>query len=177
MAKKKQDVPAGEAPSEAAASDERPATGSDVDRIRQIIFGAQMEDYETRFGVLERRLQEAVEMLRAEMSQGLSDLQQEVAGKSSDLGNRLADSTELVNRIGRLQSTLEERIEAVVAKFEEASAALASDLQSQHAELLKTLDARVKELRAVKADRATLATLLTDLAGNLTADSEPRVVK
>ena len=117
MAKKKQGVPAGEAPSEAAASDERPATGSDVDRIRQIIFGAQMEDYETRFGVLERRLQEAVEMLRAEMSQGLSDLQQEVAGKSSDLGSRLAgaeralreeavelaahqkkDSTELANR-------------------------------------------------------------------------------
>lgn len=155
-----------------------------------------MEDYDGRFAGLEKSLKDATETLRGEMSREVAGLQKEMAGRNTDLNGQLAetrralqeesdklashheqDTRKLADQISQLHATLDHKIQDLSAKFDEATMALHKQMQAQHVDLLKTLDARIRELSSVKADRATLATLLTDLAGNLTAESGSREVK
>jgi len=190
MAKKQEEAPARTTPPDDASVNGPGSAGGGVDRIREILFGRQMEDYESRFVGLENSLKDAAATLRGEISEGLSAVQQDLSGKSSNLNSQLAeteralredgiklseqqqqDSARLAESLEQVRTTLDTKIEAVATRFEEAIAALSSQMQSQNSELLKTLDTRLGELSSVKADRATLATLLTDLAGNLTSDA------
>jgi hypothetical protein len=43
------------------------APGASVEQIRDIIFGAQMRDYDSRFELLGKRLQDSLDALRQEM--------------------------------------------------------------------------------------------------------------
>jgi DNA repair exonuclease SbcCD ATPase subunit len=155
-----------------------------------------MEGYAGRFAGLEKSLQVATETLSAEISSEVARLEKEMVGKNSDLNGQLAesrralqeesarlasqheqDTRKLADQISQLQATLDHKIEDLAAKFDKATTAFHKQMQAQHVDLLNTLDARIRELSSVKADRATLATLLTDLAGNLTAESGSREVK
>ena len=98
-------------------TDTQPATGSvqEVDRIRDIIFGTQMRDYEQRFQLMQRdveRLQGEIERLNGALStqdgeQGkkLQGLRQELRQADNDLRDEVRDSArrltnDKVDRIG-----------------------------------------------------------------------------
>ena len=51
-------------PQGAATHAEEPREGQNVDKIRDILFGAQMRDYDKRFARLEDRLMKDAEALR-----------------------------------------------------------------------------------------------------------------
>src|SRR5215813_12449769 len=60
--------------------------GQNVDKIRDILFGAQMRDYDKRFARLEDRLMKDAEALRDEMRKRLDALESYVKQEAEALG-------------------------------------------------------------------------------------------
>src|ERR1700709_2434802 len=48
---------------------------SGVDKMRELLFGNQMQDYDKRFSILEDRFQQRMRDMEAESSRGLSSLE------------------------------------------------------------------------------------------------------
>src|ERR1700691_6741055 len=63
--------------------------GANVDKIRDILFGSQMRDYDKRFGRLEDRLIKDAESLRDEMKKRFETLEAFVQKELESLGVRL----------------------------------------------------------------------------------------
>ena len=63
--------------------------GANVDKIRDILFGSQMRDYDKRFGRLEDRLIKDAESLREEMKKRFETLEAFVQKELESLGLRL----------------------------------------------------------------------------------------
>ena len=78
--------------------------GANVDKIRDILFGSQMRDYDKRFGRLEERLIKDAESLRDEMKKRFETLENFVQKELESLGQRLktekAERAEAVKEIG-----------------------------------------------------------------------------
>jgi hypothetical protein len=49
--------------------------GANVDKIRDILFGSQMRDYDKRFGRLEERLAKAADALREDLKKRFDSLE------------------------------------------------------------------------------------------------------
>src|SRR5579863_400899 len=95
--------------------------GANVDKIRDILFGSQMRDYDKRFGRLEDRLIKDAESLREEMKKRFETLEAFVQKELESLSHRL-------------KSEKSERSEAL------------KDLGTQHRESAKTIEKRVTTL-------------------------------
>ena len=85
-----------------AAKDPNPSNkeapeGANVDKIRDILFGSQMRDYEKRFVRLEDNVTKAIEGLREDMTKRLDTLgafvRQEVESLSTRLKNEKSERT------------------------------------------------------------------------------------
>ena len=63
--------------------------GANVDKIRDLIFGSQMRDYEKRFTRLEERLAKAADALRDDMKKRFDALESFVGQEMESLGQRL----------------------------------------------------------------------------------------
>src|ERR1700722_528307 len=63
--------------------------GANVDKIRDILFGSQMRDYDKSFGRLEDRLIKDAEALRDEMKRRFESLEAFVQKELESLGQRL----------------------------------------------------------------------------------------
>lgn len=163
--------------------------GSNVDKIRDIIFGSQMRDYEQRFGRLEERLLKESRELRDEMKRRFDALEtyvkQEIETQTKQLRDERRERTDadgeltdelrstktaLERRLGRLQEELEESESTLRQTILDQAKTMTDDLQQQSAALTKTLDQAVAELRDSKTDRAALAALLQEMALRLTDD-------
>ena len=72
--------------------------GANVDKIRDILFGSQMRDYEKRFARLEENVSKAVETLREDTMKRLETLssfaQQEVESLSQRLKTEKSERSE-----------------------------------------------------------------------------------
>src|SRR5580692_12969243 len=73
------------------------AEGANVDKIRDILFGSQMRDYEKRFVRLEDNVTKAIEGLREDMTKRLDTLgafvRQEVDSVSTRLKSEKSERT------------------------------------------------------------------------------------
>ena len=89
------------------------AGGQDIGTIRDILFGAQMRDYDTRFAQLEQHLQNQVKQLTEQLNTRFDQLealvQQEVATLNARMDKDQAHQTEELNKA---KSALEARLEA-----------------------------------------------------------------
>jgi seryl-tRNA synthetase len=158
-----------------------------IDKVRDILFGGQMRDYERRFARLEERLlQETTEMkddvrkrlaaldqfLRQEV-ESLADRikaeHEERADADKDLANEARDSAKafekkagaLDDQIGRVQRELRQQLLDLHQR-------MTDELRQKSDELIARLTKEATDLRTDKADRATLASLLTEMAMRLT---------
>ncbi len=157
-----------------------------VERIRDIIFGAQMRDYEERFESLERRLGEVIRELSQTLEQRIDKLNQLVLKQFGQLNRELQrESRERGEGHGQLESRLEEThsslsqsIDARRVETEKALSQLQDLLSQQTSETadrlrrkLETLIRETKEslerLSSQKADRTRLASLLSEVARQL----------
>ena len=71
------------------ASGKEGAEGANVDKIRDILFGSQMRDYEKRFARLEDNVTKAVEHLREDLAKRLDTLSGFVQQEVDSLSQRL----------------------------------------------------------------------------------------
>jgi DNA repair exonuclease SbcCD ATPase subunit len=154
-----------------------------VDKIRDILFGSHMRDYESRFARLEETLIKETFEIRETNRRRFDQLESYIKREFETAQTRLkgerderSDSASQLSReIKELNDSLSRRIRDLDDRETNVERDLRSDLLQQarelteeirarHDELSTILDRRVSELRDGKTDRAALSTLFTEVA-------------
>jgi len=157
--------------------------GTNVNKIRDILFGSQMRDYEQRFARVEERLAKATDNLREEMKKQVNSLEsftrQELESLSQRLKTEKGDRAHSLEEIAREFRENLKALETRLADGEEQVATTQSDIRSRVLEQAKTfsaeleklqgeiassLDQEVRTLRSEKIDRDALADLFSEFA-------------
>lgn len=162
------------------------AAGGNIDKIRDILFGVQMRDYDKRFNRLEERLLKENADLRDESRKRFDALEQYVKQEVKALGERITaeksqrgeDVKELEKGLKDLTRNFEKKttqMDEAVAKGQselrqnllDQSKNLNDEIRSKHDELAAILKREADELREDKTGRAELAALLSEVAMRL----------
>jgi hypothetical protein len=122
--------------------------GTSVEQIRDIIFGAQMRDYEGRFEALSQRLQDSIDELRQEMERRF---------KASD------------KSLGQERDARESDVELLKRLLAAAEQQLGSEITAARQELSANLGSASDDLSHRKADRELLANLFREAAMQIEA--------
>lgn len=177
-------VPAGDG--RVAVSPDGGENGS-IDKVRDILFGGQMRDTDRRFARLEERLVQETNELKDGVRKRLAALEQFVKQETETLADRIkteqeerTDATKELAREARDASKafekktghLDDQISRVQRELRQQMLdlhqRLSDEIRQQADEVLARLSQEAAELRNDKADRATLAALLTEMAMRLT---------
>ena len=162
-----------------------------LDKIRDILVGPQMRDYEKRFVRLEERLVKECGNLREDTRKRLDYLENYIKTEVDSFIDRLTtEQTQRDNAVNELAQELKNLIKTLERKITqldeqtsqnqrelrqqilEQSKNLNNDIEQKHDELLTVLEREAKELRTGKTDRSTLAALFAELAVRLNHESE-----
>lgn len=165
------------------------AESGNVDKIREILFGGQMRDYDKRFARLEERLLKESAELREGSRRSIEALETFVKSEFAALANRL--QMEQQSREGSVQGVsreLQEAIKSVDSKLTQfqnqttdtqrdlrqllldQSKSLNDEIRRKHDDVSATLERELAELNHEKTDRASLSALFTELALRLNND-------
>ena len=170
-------------PGEARLPNSADKEGANVDKIRDILFGSQMRDYEKRFARLEENLNKALDTLRDDLTKRIETLsgfvQKEVDSLSQrikmeksergeeakEIARELKDAAKaLEKKITGLDAQLSDSQSELRAKILEHSKNFASEIERLRREAEAALDREVESLRRDKTDRAALADLLAEFS-------------
>jgi hypothetical protein len=165
--------------------------GANVDKIRDILFGSQMRDYDKRFGRLEERLAKAADALRDDLKKRFDSLesfvQQEVESLHQRLKTEKAERVEtlkdltretrdsaksLENRLSQVDEHLTSAQGDLRARILDQSKTLLNEIHKAHSDMESSLEREAESLRNEKTDRAALADLLTEMALRLKDELE-----
>jgi hypothetical protein len=154
-----------------------------VDKIRDILFGSQMRDYEARFARLEEALvKETVEIRetnRRRFDQIEAYIKKEFEAVQLRFKSERDERLDTASQQSRELKELGEALSRRLRDLDDRSSSVERDLRSQlmqqardltdemvrgHDEIATLLDKRVRELTDSKTDRAALATLFTEVA-------------
>ncbi|MEX2282192.1 MAG: hypothetical protein WEE89_06890 [Gemmatimonadota bacterium] len=161
-------------------------SGGNIDKVRDILFGGQMRDYERRFNRLDERLLQESAELKEDVRKRLSALEQFVKQETASLAERIKaeheeriDATKELSREAREAGKAFEKktgqLDDQIGKVQRESRQQILELQQQMTDdlrqaidkVLTRLAQESQELRNDKTDRATLAELLTEMAMRL----------
>jgi NTP pyrophosphatase (non-canonical NTP hydrolase) len=163
--------------------------GGNLDKVRDLLFGGQMRDYDRKFARLEERLTKETGELREDVKKRLGALeaymkaeveslsdrlrieQDARTGATKDLGRELREAvqqfeqktSQLDDLLARSQRDLRQQLHAQRQE-------LADDIRQRADDVLARLAREAHELRSDKADRSALAALLTEMAMRLNGD-------
>ena len=163
-----------------------PAGVGNVDKIRDILFGNQMRDYESRFVRLEETLLKESADMRESTRKRLDSLEGYLKKELEALKERLkterdertASGKQHARDLNGANESLEKRIRELDERFTQHSSELRGEVLDQskelfaeigarHSEVGALLEKRFAQLRHEKTDRAALAAMLTELAMRL----------
>lgn len=164
-------------------------TAESLDKVRDILFGSQVREQEKRFSRIEERLAADLTTMRDETRRRIDSLEEFVKNEFASLrdhlktehNERVAAEKTIDNALDKTRDELEarlgehdERIDTMKREHREQmleqSKSLRDELRESNDNLRNALDAAVRELRADKTDRSTLAELLTEMAMRLNDD-------
>lgn len=162
-----------------------------VGKIRDIIFGANMREYEERFATLDEQLNKEVKRLRDETDKRMDKFEDFVKSELSKLADKLSlekkERLEEEKSIGNDMVSLEDRMTTAVgdvdAQLGHEAQEIRESLRAQVKELMDSmrqlqdelsdnLNKQSGSLRDSKVDRAGLADMFTELSMRLTGDLE-----
>jgi seryl-tRNA synthetase len=160
--------------------------GGNLDKVRDILFGGQMRDYERRFQRVEERLAQETAELKEEVRRRLSALEQYVRQETESLSERIRaeseersdgakelsrEAREAAKALERKTGQLDDQIGKVQRESRqqvlELQQRLSDEIRARLDEASSRMARETAELRADKTDRATLAALLTEMAMRL----------
>jgi hypothetical protein len=168
-----------------------PDSGASVEKIRDILFGSQIKNYEARFARLEENLVRETVELKETMRRRFESLEGFFKSETESLAARLnAEREERTNTAQSLdrdlktaQDALSRKIHELVVATAEADSGLRKELMSESRKLLEEigerhdslrslLERRVGELHHQKTDRALLSALLAEIAAQIGDDGQ-----
>ena len=160
----------------------RGGTGN-VDKIRDILFGSQMRDYESRFSRLEetlvketmeiretnrRRFDQLESFMKKEFEAIQARMKSERDERADGSAQHAKDLKELSENLNRRLRDLDDRSSSVErdlrAQLFQQSRDLTEEMRAGQEDLTAVVEKRHQELREGKTDRAALATLFTEVA-------------
>jgi len=160
-----------------------------VDKIREILFGAHIRDYDSRFSMLEQRLVAENEKMGKFLEKRLTGIatatQRELAGLAEQIEDQKKKLAVLQSEThSEFESTnhqIGERLNDLHHSLDQETGALRNDLSEQYNSLIELvkktragLDESVRRessrLEQGKVDREKLAELLADLSARLKQD-------
>ena len=154
-----------------------------VDKIRDILFGSQMRDYEARFARLEetvvketveiretnkRRFEQLESYIKREFETIQARFKSERDERLDAAGQHSRELKELSDSLSRRIRDLDDRSSSVErdlrSQLMQQQRDLTDEMRASHDEIVSLLEKRYHELRDSKTDRAALSTLFTEVA-------------
>lgn len=154
-----------------------------VDRIRDILFGSQMRDYDGRFQRLEERLAQDAAEVRADLQRRLEALEAFMKGEVESMTHRLrAENAERNQALGKLAHDLGETAQGLELKLSnldhqaakdirdlrqqllEQSKALSAEMKEKHEQMKAGLDHEAQQIRGAMTGREALAEMLSEVS-------------
>jgi hypothetical protein len=170
----------------APASNDAPG----VDKIRELLFGNQMQDYDRRFSLLEERFQQKQRDMDAESARNLAALEssmkkqleslagqvrqeQELRGEADkELGRGLREQIQGIDkRLGQLSDQLATLEREFTERLGHETQTLRDDIRRRNDDMRATTERMFSELGNVKTDRNLLAGLFVEIARCLNQDT------
>jgi hypothetical protein len=161
-----------------------------VDKIRELLFGNQMQDYDRRFAVMEERFLQKVRDLEAESTRALQSLESSMKKQLESLASQIRQEQDLRAEADKeLGRGLREQIQGLEKHLTKVADQLANqdrdftERLSHESQTLReesrrrTEDTRaaiermLAELMHVKTDRSLLAGLFVEIARCLNQDT------
>jgi chromosome segregation ATPase len=176
----------------AQAALENAPSGADapgVDKIRELLFGNQMQDYDRRFSVLEDRFQQRQRDQEAESARSLVTMESSIKKQIESIASQLRQEQELraeadkelgrnvreqIQGLEKRFSQLSDQVAALEREFTERlgheSQALRDEMRKRNDDARATIERMFSELSNVKTDRNLLAGLFIEIARCLNQD-------
>lgn len=153
-----------------------------VDRIRDILFGSQMRDYDERFQRLDERLTREAMEARGEVQTRLEGLENFLKGEIESMTNRLnaersdrGNALEIARNLAETVKALEVKINSIgehagreIHDLREQllgqSKALSAEIKEKHDQMKAGLDHEAEQIRGAMTGREALAEMLSEVA-------------
>ena len=167
---------------------ENMSSGS-LDKIRDILFGTQVREYDKRFSRLEERLLKECTELREDTKKRMDALEvyvrHEVESLTEVVKKQQVARDEVLKELTQEHKHQVEILEKKLFDLDEHTNKLARDLRQQildksknmnddigkkYAEILATVERETQEIRNDKANRITLSALFAELAMRLRSE-------
>ena len=187
---------AAEPESNVAAMPNGGEAGASVEKIRDILFGSQIKNYEARFARLEDTLARESADLKDTMRRRFESLEgffkreaEALAGRAkAEREERIESLRQVARDVKSSHEALAKKIVELDNKTAESDSGLRQELMTESRKLLEEirqrhdalsllLERRVNELRHQKTDRALLSALLTEVAAQLSEDGQAKPAK
>ncbi len=164
-----------------------------VDKIREILFGGQMRDYEQRFADLEQRLGDQMDRMSGDFEKRMerldafakrefdkiaSRMKEERSARLESSKQQARELKELTQRTESLYADLQNFIEGESAELREAvtqqKTELSGMLEESHEEqeLAQSLQARTQSVADSSVSKSDLAELFLQLGSRLKKDAK-----
>ncbi len=160
-----------------------------IDKIRDIIFGNQMHDYEKRFARLEERMFKEMTVSKSESKKSIDSLEKYITKEIEMLKDRMTAEQntrsesvrELSRQLKDITRSLEKKIDNLGEQVSEnsndlrqqileQSQVLRNDIRQKYEETSSAIERAAQELRSDKVDRSLLADFFTEMAMRITND-------
>jgi hypothetical protein len=167
-----------------------PMDAGSMDKIRDILFGNQMRDYERRFARMEEQIADTIQDLRDETHKRLGALELFFKEEMAAIQERLKTEEELRSQgdqgisdeMKNVSAALSKNLVQTNDKFAERatelrrqileqSKQLTSEIQTKYEQTAKELKQTATGLADAKVDRSSLAEYLIQIAMNLSDHS------
>ncbi|KST65052.1 coiled-coil domain-containing protein [Mastigocoleus testarum] len=152
-------------------------------RVRDILFGKQLQDVEQRFARMEEKIERECLRLRSESHKRLDALEAYIKQEIDSIAQRLKTEQNereiALNGLNEEYKNITNALENKLTQFDEETASnqrelreqilqqsktLQDDIREKYEEILNLLQRENQELRNQKTDRNTLAALFAELA-------------
>lgn len=157
-----------------------------IEKIRDILFGSQMREYEKRFVRLEDRMQKEVQNLKEDVRARFESLENYMKREFELLAERQkteksdritavnevseelkAASSSIDKKISQLEDQLDKRYRDLHDQILVQSKNLSEEIRQKHEAVSGVLEQEAKELQVDKVDRANLSELFMEMAMRL----------
>ena len=160
-----------------------------VDKIRELLFGNQMQDYDRRFAVMEQRFQQKMRDVEGESARALQSMESSIkkqlesiasqvrqeqdlrAEADKELGRGLREQIQgLEKHLGKVSDQLASLDREFTERLGHESQTLRDDIRRRNEDTRATIERMFSELSNVKTDRNLLAGLFVEIARCLNQD-------